>query len=146
MDVWSWKSWYVTLVARKGMDFGLVLWWTFKKFRNLVLIFKSNNEIKIERFWFVSNEIYELWTFIWWKVNTFFQKSITSWPKIKIMLKFSKNVESINSRRTQISMEKKCLKLMHYYYLITKTISRLEKLLRKWIQNELSNLPILVIF
>jgi hypothetical protein len=47
------------------MDFGLVLRWTLKLFRDLVLVFKCNNEIKIERFWFISNEVYELWTFIW---------------------------------------------------------------------------------
>jgi len=36
-----------------------------KKFRDLVLVLKCNNEIKIERFWFMSNEVYELLTFIW---------------------------------------------------------------------------------
>jgi hypothetical protein len=36
-----------------------------KKFKDLVLVFKCNNEIKIERFQFMSNEVYELLTFIW---------------------------------------------------------------------------------
>jgi hypothetical protein len=45
-----------------------------KKFKDLVLVFKCNNEIKIERFQFMSNEVYELLTFIWWKANNFFSK------------------------------------------------------------------------
>jgi hypothetical protein len=128
MDFWSWKLVYVTLVTMKWMDFGLVLWWTLKKFRGLVLILKCNNEIKIERFWFISNEMYELWTFIWWKTNTFFSKVHYILKEIKIMLKFNKNV-LINALYTgkKISMEKNCLKSMHYCYLITKTISRLKK-------------------
>jgi hypothetical protein len=89
---WNWKSWYVTLTTMKWMDFGLVLWWILKKFKNLILILKCNNEIKIERFWFIFNEAYELSTFIWWKTNTFFSKVHYIWKKIKIMLKFNKNV------------------------------------------------------
>jgi hypothetical protein len=48
MDFWNWKSNYVTLTTIKWMDFGLVLWWTSKKFGEMVFIFKCNNEIKLE--------------------------------------------------------------------------------------------------
>jgi len=55
------------------MDFGLVLGWTSKTLRELVFISKFNNEIKLEMVWFISNEFYDLWTFIWWKISTFSQ-------------------------------------------------------------------------
>jgi hypothetical protein len=92
MDFWNWKSRYVTLATIKWMDFGLVLWWTSKTFRELVFIFKWNNEIKLEMVWFISNEFYDLWTFIWWKTCTIFQKSISSWKITWFILKFCKYV------------------------------------------------------
>ncbi len=75
MNFWNWKSRCVMLTTIKWMDFGLVLWWTSKTFKELVFIFKFNNEIKLEMVWFISNEFYDLWTFIWWKTSTFSQKS-----------------------------------------------------------------------
>jgi hypothetical protein len=90
MDFWNWKSKYVTLATIKWMEFGLVLWWTSKTFRELVFILKCNNEIKLEIVWFTSNEFYDLWTFIWWKIGTFFQKTISSWKKTWFILKFCK--------------------------------------------------------
>jgi len=92
MDFWSWKLRYVTIATMKWMDFGGVLWWTLKLIMDLILVLKCNNEIKIERFWFISNEVYDLWTFVWWKTNTFFSKVRYILKKIKIMLKLSKNV------------------------------------------------------
>jgi hypothetical protein len=88
MDFWNWKSRYVTLATIKWMGFGLNLWWTSKTFKELVFIFKCNNEIKLEMVWFTSNEFYDLWTFIWWKTSTFFQKSISFWEKTWFILKF----------------------------------------------------------
>jgi hypothetical protein len=48
----------------KWMDFGLVLRWTLKKIRELFFIFKCNTEIKFEMFWFISNNFFDIWTFI----------------------------------------------------------------------------------
>jgi hypothetical protein len=91
-DFWNWKSRYVMLLTIKWMDFGLVLWWTSKTFRELVFILKCNNKIKLEMVWFISNEFYDLWTFIWWKISTSFQKSISSWKKTWFILKIYKYV------------------------------------------------------
>jgi hypothetical protein len=92
MDFWNWKSRYVTLATIKWMDFGLVLWWTSKIFKELIFIFKCNNKIKLEMVWYISNEFYDLWTLIWWKTSTFFQKSISSLKKPWFILKFCKYV------------------------------------------------------
>jgi len=51
MNFWIWKSRYVTLSIMKWMHFGLVLWWTLKYFRDLVFVFKCNNEIRLEGFY-----------------------------------------------------------------------------------------------
>jgi hypothetical protein len=92
MDFWNWKSRYVMLATIKWMEFGLVIWWTPKTFRELVFILKCNNEIKFEMVWFMSNEFYDLWTFIKWKTSTFSQKSFSSWKKTWFILKFCKYV------------------------------------------------------
>jgi hypothetical protein len=85
MDFWNWKSRYVTLATIKRMDFGLVLWWTSKTFKELVLFL--NVIMKSSLKWF------DLWTFICWKIGTFSQKSISSWKKKTwFILKFCKYV------------------------------------------------------
>jgi hypothetical protein len=71
MNFQNWKPRYAMLVTIKWMDFGLVLWWTSKTFWEFAFIFKCNNEIKLEMVWFIYNEFYDLWTFIWWKIGTF---------------------------------------------------------------------------
>jgi len=48
------------LATIKWIDFGLVLWWISKLLKELILVFKCNNEIKIEMFWFIFNDVYEL--------------------------------------------------------------------------------------
>jgi hypothetical protein len=65
----------------KWMDFGLVLWWTLKYFKDLVLIFKCNNEIRLKGFYsylmkFMSHEL-----LFGAKQTHFSQKPITSWKK-----------------------------------------------------------------
>jgi hypothetical protein len=57
--LWNWKLGYVTLATIQWTNFGLVIWWTSKLFKELVLVLKCNNEIKIEMFWFILN-VYEL--------------------------------------------------------------------------------------
>jgi hypothetical protein len=133
MDFWNWKSRYVTLVTIKWMNVGLVLWWTSKTFRELVFIFKCNNEIKLEMVWFISNEFYDLWTLIWWKTCTFFQKSISSWEKTWFILKFCKYVLINELYKNKIFNGKSCLESMHYCYLVQKTFWGSKKIQRKWI-------------
>jgi len=87
MDFWNYKSTYVALATIKWMDFGLILWWTSKKFRELVFTFTCNNEIKFEMFWFMYNEFFDKWIFIWWK-HTHILKSPFHLEKKWFILKF----------------------------------------------------------
>jgi len=127
MDFWNWKSRYVTLITIKWMNVGLVLWWTSKTFRELVFIFKCNNEIKLEMVWFVSNEFYDLWILIRWKTCTFSQKFISSWEKTWFILKFCKYVLINELYKNKSFNGKSFLESMHYCYLSTKNILRLKK-------------------
>jgi hypothetical protein len=98
------------------MEFGLVLWWTSKTFRELVFIYIYNNEIKLE---IISNKIYDMWTFIWWKVDTFFSKVHFILKKTWFILKFCKYVlinefyknKSFNGKK---SLGINALLLLHY--------------------------------
>ncbi len=126
MDFWNWKSRYVTLATIKWMDFGLVLWWTSKTFRELVFIFKCTNEIKLEIVWFISNEFYDLWTSICWKTGTFFQKSIHYFFKWFI-LKCCKYVLINELYKNKSLNGKNFLESLHYCYLTTKNISGFKK-------------------
>jgi hypothetical protein len=92
MDFWNWESRYVMLIIINWMDFNLVLWWTSKTFRELVFIFKCNNEIKLEMVWFISNEFYALQTFIWWKKAHFFKSPFHLEKKTWFNLKICKYV------------------------------------------------------
>jgi hypothetical protein len=73
----------------KWMDFGLVLRWTLKLFRGFFLIFKYNNEIKIEG---LDSYLMEFMSY-----GLLFGEKQTHFSKVhyilkKKMLKFNKNV------------------------------------------------------
>jgi hypothetical protein len=63
MDFWNWKSSYVMIATIKWMDFGLVLLWTSKTFKELVLFL--NVIMKSSLKWFDSYlmnfMLYGLW-------------------------------------------------------------------------------------
>jgi hypothetical protein len=71
------------------MDFGLVAQWISKVVKDLALVFKCNNESKIERFWFISNVVYYLWTLSSEKNLDIFPKSISSWKKHELNWNFA---------------------------------------------------------
>jgi hypothetical protein len=66
------------------MNFCLVPWWISELVKDLILVRNYNNEIKIEKFWFISNEVYFLWAFIWWRNSHIFQKFISSLKTIEL--------------------------------------------------------------
>jgi hypothetical protein len=64
------------------------LWWTTKVSRDLILVFLYHNEIKIKIFWFISNEVHDLWTFYLMKIRHIFSKVHFILKKTWFILKF----------------------------------------------------------
>ncbi len=120
MDFWNWKSRYVKLTTIKWMDFGSVLEWTSKTFRELVFILNVITQSSLK--WFDSYLMnFMIYGFLFGEKQTHFsQKSISSWKKHDLFWNFAIMFYLMNSTRIKVLMEKSLLESMHYCYVTTK--------------------------
>ncbi len=98
-----------------------------KIFRDLVLVFKCNNEIRLKGFYSYLMKFMSYELLFDEKQTLFFFKSPLQLEKKLKMLKFSKNILISDLYKGKNFNGKKLVKLMHCCYLTTKTISRLQK-------------------
>ncbi len=94
IDFWNWKPrCNLSSNLMNGLWFGTMM--EFQPCYGFSFSFKCINENKIERFCFIWNEVYELWTFTWWKQLTisscFFKIPHHNFKNMWFVLKFCKD-------------------------------------------------------